>query len=242
MIKTISRKELNAVPIPQETKSYKPISTRLILDTIDDLSRAFDMGIKAEQFETRMGGHQQKMRFLFETNSNRFGFEIGVINSYNKTISLRSAGGSSLLLCWNLMCSSDFKIQEKHIGEVQEDLVHFLKDCFTAKTDQLKNAEVLYEGFNQVYMTKDEMMQLAGQMFFEEDLLNTEQASILKQQLKKSSFNYDVPKNSLNELYQHTTFALQNEHPAHYFQTQKATQSFFVDYHNQKSFTKLELV
>ena len=57
------------------------------------------------------------MKFMFDTNNDRFKFEIVVINSYNKSISLRAAGGAAVFACFNGMVIGDYRIQEKHMAK-----------------------------------------------------------------------------------------------------------------------------
>lgn len=238
----INRNDLNTIAVPEKTRTYVPISTSLIFDTIDTLAYEKGFSVRQEIFDTKMKGQQQKMRFVFDTNSDKFGFEIALINSYNKTISLRCGAGSNATICWNLMTMAPFKIQEKHVSNIQEDLYEFLKSSFDIKDTQIQNAQLLWDNFDYVNLSQRELNELAGSLFFEQKLINSEQAMILRKELDKPSFKYDYNPESLNSLYQHTTFAIQREHPTSYFQTQQGVQSFFVDTYEQITGNKLGLV
>lgn len=237
----ITRQDLNIIPVPDATRTYVPISTSLIFDTIDTLAYEKGFGIQKEIFDTKMKGQQQKMRFVFDTNSDKFAFEIALMNSYNKTISLRAGAGSSASICWNLQIMAQYRVQEKHVGNVREDLYEFLKSSFEVKDIQIQNAQLLWNKFDYVNLTQKEINELAGSLFFEQKLINSEQAMILRKELDKPSFQYDYNPESLNALYQHTTLAIQGEHPMTYLQTQQGVQSFFVDTYEQFSGEKLEL-
>ena len=238
----ITRQDLNIIPVPDATRTYVPISTSLIFDTIDTLAYEKGFGIRQEIFDTKMKGQQQKIRFVFDTNSDKFGFEIALMNSYNKTISLRCGSGANCTICWNLQVMAPFKIQEKHVGNVREDLYEFLKSSFEVKDTQIQNAQLLWDNLDYVNLSQREINELAGSLFFEQKLINSEQAMILRKELDKPSFEYDYNPESLNALYQHTTFCIQNEHPTSYLQTQQGVQSFFVDTYEQMTGNKLELV
>lgn len=238
----MTRRDLNNIPVPEKTRTYVPISTSLIFDTIDTLAQEKGFDIRQEIFDIKMKGQQQKMRFVFDTNSDKFGFEIALINSYNKTISLRSGSGSTAYICWNLQTMAPFSIQEKHVSNVREDLYEFLKCSFDIKEMQIENAQLLWDNFDYVNLSQREINELAGSLFFEQKLINSEQAMILRKELDKPSFEYDYNPESLNALYQHTTFCIQNEHPTSYLQTQQGVQSFFVDTYEQMTGNKLELV
>lgn len=238
----MTRNDLNLVPVPEETRTYKPISTNLIFQTIDQLADKNNLYIKQELFDVKQKGQMQRMRFIFDTNHPKFAFEIAIMNSYNKTISLRVGSGSSAAICWNLQVMAPFKIQEKHMSDVREDLLEFLTDSFKIQQEQIQNAQTLWSALDYVTLSKKEISQLAGRMFFEEKLIGADQAMILCRELEKPSFNYDYNPESLNSLYQHTTFAIQNEHPTTFLQTQQGVQSFFVDTYEEITNNKLILI
>lgn len=238
----MTRLELNNIQVPDETRTYKPVSTKLIFDTIDGLSLKNNFSLLKEEFDVKMKGQMQRMRFMFDTGNPKFAFEVAVLNSYNKTISLRCGAGSNSRICWNLMVMAPYKIQEKHMGDVRQDLLEFLEGSFSIKQQQVQNAQLLYNAFDYVNLTKKEISELAGRMFFEEQLIGADQAMIIRKEMVKSSFKYDHNPESLNELYQHTTFAIQNEHPMTYLQTQQSIQSFFVDTYEEITKNKLLLV
>ncbi len=237
----MTRSELLSIPTPEETKSYKPITVSSIFDTINTLSLEKDFYIQNEILETRQKGLMQKMRFQFYTGVPKYAFEIAVLNSYNKTIALRAGAGATSCACWNLQIMAPSKIHEKHMGDVQEDLYNFLKGAFDEKANQLVNAQLLDRAFDYVPLTRKEMAELAGRLFYEEELIGAQQAEIIRKEMSNPSFKYDCNLDSLNGLYQHVTYAIQNEHPTSFLQTQQGVQSFFVEEYQEMTSNKLIL-
>lgn len=237
-----TRQELNSIPVPEETSWYKPVSTKLIFDTIDDLSREQGFTLQKELLDTKAKGQLQRMRFNFYTGNPRFSFEVAVLNSYNKQLSLRCGSGASAVICWNLMVMAPSKIHERHQGDVREDLYDFLKESFGEKSKQVTNANTIYNAFDMVPLSRREIAELAGRLIFEEKLLLPMQAKTLREELDEPSFRYDCNLESLNGLYQHVTHAIKTEAPTTYLQTQQAVQEFFVETYEEVTQNKLILV
>ncbi len=237
----MTRSELLSIPTPEETKSYKPITVASIFDTINTLSLEKNFYIQNEILDTKQKGLMQKMRFQFYTGVPKYAFEIAVLNSYNKTIALRAGAGSCATICWNLCVMAPSKVHEKHMGTVQEDLYNFLKSAFDEKANQIQNAQLLENAFDYVPLTRKEMAELAGRLFYEEELMGAQQAEIIRKEMSNPSFKYDCNLESLNGLYQHVTYAIQNEHPTSFLQTQQGVQSFFVKQYEEMTSNKLIL-
>lgn len=238
----MTRSELLSIPTPEETKSYKPITVASIFDTINTLSQEKDFFIQHEVLETKQHGQMQKMRFQFYTGVPKYAFEIAVLNSYNKTIALRAGSGAVASICWNLQVMAPSKIHEKHMGDVQEDLYTFLKSSFDEKANQLLNVQTIERAFDFVPLTRREMAELAGRLFYEEELVGPRQAEVIRKEMSNPSFKYDCNLESLNGLYQHVTYAIQDEHPMTFLQTQQGVQSFFVEQYQEMTQNKLILL
>lgn len=238
----MTRSELLAIPTPEETRTYKPITLSNIFGTVDDLAHENNFFIQNEMFDVKQKGQKQRMRFQFYTGSPKYAFEVAILNSYDHKLALRAAGGGTAVICWNLMATGDTKVVERHQGTVQENLYNFLKTCFNEKTNQINNAQLLDRAFDYVPLTRKEMAELAGRLFYEEELVGVQQAEIIRKEMSNPSFKYDCNLDSLNGLYQHVTYAIQNEHPTSFLKVQQDVQSFFVEEYQEITSNKLILV
>ncbi len=193
-------------------------------------------------FDVKQKGQKQRMRFQFYTGTPKYSFEVAVLNSYDHKLALRAAGGGTSTICWNLMAMGDTKIVERHQGSIQENLYDFLKTCFDEKTKQIQNAQTLEQAFDFVPLNRREMSELAGRLFYEEELVGPRQAEVIRKEMSNPSFKYDCNLESLNGLYQHVTYAIQDEHPMTFLQTQQGVQSFFVEQYQEMTQNKLILL
>lgn len=228
--KNISRAQILDIPVPEDTDTYKAISVRSIFNTIDSLATIKRFNCVQEHLEVTQKGQQQKMRFGFATDDEKFHFEIAVLNSYNKTLALKAAGGVSVAVCFNGMILGDVKIQEKHMGTIQSDLNTFFIDLFDTQGKLLEEAQLKWQKYNSVKLKKADVHNLIGELFLEEELINSEQLSIIKRELKAPSIYEDVTPGSLNHLYQSVTYAQRGTHPTLYTDNRLQTQNFFDSY------------
>jgi hypothetical protein len=68
--------------------------------------------------------------------------------------------------------------------------------------------------------------ELLGRLYLEKNILNTEQLSMIKAQLKQPSFDYNAPADSLWTMYNHIAYALQRAHPKAWMDQQRLVHYF----------------
>jgi len=111
-----SIEELAAIPLPEETRSYKPVSHQALatmLSTIaSDLLPEFEL--VNMQFGLARDGAQMFGVHTFKNGSSAMGLSIGFRNSYNKSLSVGIATGSSVFVCDNLCLHGDVTVLRKH--------------------------------------------------------------------------------------------------------------------------------
>jgi hypothetical protein len=116
------------------------------------------------------------------------------------------------------------------MGTIQSDLNEFFIDLFDTQEVLLKEAQSKWHQYNNFALNKADIHQLIGELYLEQELVNSEQLSIIKRELVAPSIYEDVTPNSLNHLYQTVTFAQRGTHPTLYTDTRVNTQNFFDSY------------
>jgi hypothetical protein len=99
-------------------------------------------------------------------------------------------------------------------------------------TDQIANAQMYYdqlvsdkEAMKQVPMTKRKQAQMLGILFAEYQILTTEQASIIRNQMHKPTHVFEES-GSLWAFYNYVTLALQHSHPKTWMEDQRVLHYF----------------
>lgn len=225
-MKEITYNDIIAVPVPQKTDSYTPISNKLIVDTVINLAKQHDFELWKEQYDIKDKGNKVKMRFGFRNDGN-YGFEICTLSSYDKSIALKAAAGVTAFICWNGLVIGEFNNYRRHTGSADEEVYEFFSNVFAEEDKQFKRLSALQDKLQYVQLSKREMAELAGRMFVEEKLINTNQINTIRAEIEKPSFNYEFDLDTAWGLYNHTTYAIQNEHPLTYGKTRAGVQEFF---------------
>jgi len=241
-IKSISRSEVFSIPIPEKTDSYSPIENGFLISKIIEECRNRNCEIVKEEYEAASGGMQVKMKFFIQPELNNNGFQISVLNSYNKTIAARMCGGIFAHICWNLNYIGEITDYRKHTGDAKEDVQNFITNVFDNQRNKFINAQTLENAMKVVPLSKREQAELAGRMLIDEEIIAINQLSLIQKQIKSPDFKYDFNNDSLWGLYNHTTHAIKTEHPMFYLQTQQAVQEFFVETYEEVTQNKLILI
>lgn len=210
----ISRDGLISVEVPQRTDSYTPISNRMLIDSVMRGAKEKQFILKDEKHECDRTQNQFKMKFFF-TTGHEDDFQLTCLNSYNKTIAARAASGIYADICWNLNMVGSSTFKRKHNSDNDLEAETFVKESFNDFDNVQKRLTTLTRELTFQRMSTREMAQLAGRMFFEEKLINTEQANILKAQIEQPSFDYNMEQTAML-FYNHVTHSLKSTGAIHY--------------------------
>lgn len=241
-LKQISRGEVLNIDLPEKTETYSPISNQLIIENVIKSCNILDYSLLKEEYEITSRGQQIKMKFFLQPEGRKNGFQICVLNSYDKSISARMAGGIYAHICWNLNYVGEITGYRKHTGDAPEDVQKFIIQAFDQQERKFQNAQLMEDAMLYIPLTLKEQAELAGQMLISEELISINQLSLIHKELKKPSFDYDFDISTLWGTYNAVTHSIKGEHPTSYLQTQQGVQSFFVDTYEQMTGNKLELV
>lgn len=222
--------------VPQQTETYTPISCQLIFNTIDRLAKEMNLSITSEEFLLHGSGQKQRLRFFFGVPDSEFIRELVIINSYDKSIALRAASGTSVFICSNGAILGDIKIYRKHTGTIDEELENFLRDCFTNMLEIYEYAQETKDKYADIYLTAEEIGSVLGRLFYEYGYLSSSQLNIVKREFEKPSFSYGVDENCLWQFYQHLTYALNNESADDYLENRRGIQEVVADFYHRKTF------
>lgn len=241
-IKQISRSEVISIPVPGKTDSYSPIENDFLISSVIEECKNRNCEIIKEEYEAASSGMQVKMKFFIQPETSNNGFQISVLNSYNKTIAARMCGGIFAYICWNLNYVGEITDYRKHTGDAKEDVQDFIVKVFDNQRNKFINAQTLENAMRMVHLSKREQSELAGRLLIEEELIAINQLSMIHKQIKVPEFKYDFDVDTLWGMYNHTTHAIKSEHPMTFLQTQQGVQSFFVEQYEEMTQNKLILL
>ena len=121
----VSLSELQAVPLPKETPSYKPVSHHDLATNLAKVCGDFlnDFALLTSNYGLARKGQQLFGIHTFQhLYNNELGLSIGFRNSYDKSMSVGIAIGASVFVCDNLALTGEIAIMRKHTVNVWDDL------------------------------------------------------------------------------------------------------------------------
>ena len=216
--------------LPQQTRSYKPISHNQLIDlTLESIEKAGFI-LQQETYSSASNGRQANGFYkIANVADEEMQLEIGWQNSYDKKLSLKFAIGAKIFICKNGIVRGDMgAFKKKHVGEIQTFTPQMITDYISQSGEVFTHIQKDRDRLKQVEISSKVRAELLGRMYFEQEIIKADQIAIIKKELINPSFNYNCP-NSGWELYNYCNFALKDSHPANYFQAHSDLHKFFIE-------------
>tara|TARA_R110000823_G_scaffold27260_6_gene79458 strand:+ start:1587 stop:2414 length:828 start_codon:yes stop_codon:yes gene_type:complete len=236
--KETTRWHLENADLPNHGKTYTVVSHKSVIENTHQLLKDAGFVIQKEIYRANMNANvAQGIYHIYpsettdqEISSEReLGMMFAWTNSYDKSTRFQCAIGAYVAVCYNGMIAGDMmNFKRKHTGSADYDVKIHL-------ADQIKNAEKHYKRIitdknlmKTIELSKVKQAELAGVLFIEEDLLDSQQVSCVKSELTKSTYNYSVDENSAWAFYNHVTHALKKAHPRDWMQDSQDFHDFMM--------------
>lgn len=228
-----TKAHLISVPLPNHAATYTVISHQSVMDYVyTELANA-GFSVISEEYRCTADGNIAHGIYKLNYNSDpELSMMFAWTNSYNKQVRFKcGVGGYINLTGTTMVCGDMGSWARKHTGTADEETVKTIQE-------QIANAHMYY---NQLCSDKDSMKgialnkrkqaQLLGILFAEYQILTTEQASLVRQQMDRPSHVY-ADSNSLWAFYNYVTIALQHSHPKTWMEDQRVLHYFISTMNN----------
>jgi len=226
-----TKERLIATPLPQQTRSYKPVSNQQLIDlTLEGIEKS-GFVLDKELYSFANDGNQSNGRYVIKSVSdNEMSLMVGWQNSYDKSLSLKFAVGAHIFICSNGSVVGDMgTFKKKHVGEVQVFAPEKIREYISNAGELFRTMQLDKERMKEVEMTKRTSAELVGRMFLEENIITSTQLNIIKREMENPSYDYKAD-GSLWQLYNHTTHALKETHPSLWFKQHAEVHNFVTQY------------
>ena len=222
-IREVTRDFLKAVPLPVQTSSYTVISHESVMDYVFTELAAQGFGILSEEYRCTYDGLiAQGIYKLNYGSDEEMSLMFAWSNSYNKQLKFKCVTGGYVAANQTVMlCGEIGTWTRKHTGTADADAIEMIKTQITNAAVYYNNLVADKEVMKQIPLTTKRQAELLGVLFAEYELLTTEQASIVRQQIDKPSFFYNGGKHTLWSFYNHVTLAFQQSHPKTWMEDQR---------------------
>jgi hypothetical protein len=228
-----TKAHLVSVPLPNHGATYTVISHQSVMDYVYTELAAAGFGVVSEEYRCTADG--QIAHGIYKLNYNNdpeLSMMFAWTNSYNKQVRFKcGVGGYINLTGTTMVCGDMGSWARKHTGTADEETVKTIQE-------QIANAHMYYnqlcsdkESMKGITLNKRKQAQLLGILFAEYQILTTEQASIVRQQMDRPSHVY-ADSNSLWAFYNYVTIALQHSHPKTWMEDQRVLHYFISTVNN----------
>jgi Domain of unknown function (DUF932) len=225
-----AKEELLGALLPEQTRTYKPISHQQLMDLTLESIQGSGFELAEETYASARFGNVATGRYTIKNVAdNEMQLQIGWQNSYDKSVSLKFAIGTRIMVCSNGCVHGDFgAFKKKHVGQVQTFTPSAITEYIKSSGDVFTRMQEEREAMKQIELTKRTKAELIGRMMIEEEFIQSTQLNIIMRELKSPTHDYGA-QDSLWELYNFATFAMKEAHPGMWMQNHMDAHRFFVN-------------
>jgi hypothetical protein len=226
-ISECTKAHLISVPLPNHAATYTVISHQFVIDYAYQALANAGFGIVEEEYRCTSDGQIAqgiyKLQFMSDPELSMM---FAWTNSYNKQVKFKCVVGAYINNTGSVMISGEVgSWVRKHMGtadtETKDTIDKYISNAHMYY-DQLCLDKAAMEG---VTLNTRKQAQLLGVLFAEYGILTTEQASMVRDQMKKPVHVF-ADSSSLWAFYNYVTVALQLSHPKTWMEDQRILHYF----------------
>lgn len=227
---TVTKRELINTPVVEQTRTYRPVSHEQLMDiTLESIHQA-GFSLDKEYYSGCRNNQVANGKYTITNVADRdMQIQIGWQNSYNRQISLKFALGVHIFICGNGCVSGDMgAFKRKHQGDVQEFTPKYITEYIKTAGDVFVQMQTERDVLKNIEIDRHIAAQLVGQMYLENQIIESTQMNIIKREFDSPTFDYNAS-NSMWELMQFTTYSLKQVHPTLWLDSHVNVHKFFME-------------
>lgn len=227
---TVTKEYLSKAALPQHSSSYTVIPHEFVIaETAKNLA-AQGFKVKQELYRCNMNANiAQGIYHLDYSDDPDMGMMFAWSNSYDKSMRFKCAIGGYVFVCMNGMVNGNMGAWgRKHTGSADSETTETIQTQIGKAKQYYKQLVYDKETMKTIIVDDKTRAELVGRLYFEEDLLNTEQLTLIKHQMHSPKFDYNADTKSLWALYNHITLSLHKAHPKDWLDHQRLVHWFFT--------------
>ena len=229
------KRRLFSTPLPVETRTYKPISHKLLAKTTIKAIKESGFTVGNEEYFSAREGMVANARYtIVDIADDDMQLEIGWQNSYDKTLSLKFAIGTRIFICENGCVSGNFgAFAKKHMGDIKIFAPEEMKSAISDAAGIFEKMKQEKDAMKSIIISDRQKGELVGRLFLEKKFIGSTQLNIIRDEINHPTHDY-LCTNSLWELYQYVTFSMKELHPRLWMDDHISVHQFFTEVINEK--------
>ena len=215
---TIEENDIKSAPLPMRTESYTPISHGSIITDIENMCEENRLEIIDRSYQTTDDYKKVTGKYTLNLKDDTMGCMIAFQNSYDKSMSVKFAIGASVFICSNGMITGEHTIKRKHTGSSDYELASFITDSINKSVNKFEDTIIMKDNMKNIMLTDYSLNALIGDLFLKDEVLRTEQLTLIRKEFKNPTYDYGVDKHNLWNIYNLFTDSIERKsHPSLYF-------------------------
>lgn len=229
----ITREYLESVALPNHGGRYTPISHKSIIDKVHEELAKRGFNVETELYRAGIGGNVANGMYILDQGTDpdmKMMFVWG--NSYDKSMRFKCGVGVYIPKTGNYIFAGNVSsYARKHTGKADEEAIQMIQtqlNMANVHYAELLQARDMLVGCSATLRTYSE---LTGRMFIEQQCLNKEQASAVRDRLIGEVALLDnIGWSNAWNYYNSVATALRMSHPKNWFEDQAACHSLITKY------------
>ena len=203
-----------AALIPARTDTYSPVSHAQVIEAVAANIRVNKLDVIGRRMY--LNGNARKMVGFMDIETDigkQHGLKmmLGYRNSYDKSMSVAFVTGATVWICGNGLIGGDLlTFKRKHTGNVLEEMGEKIQTGVDRMKSDFGKLNLEVDVLKGYALTPRQKAEVLGVMYFERDLVNPTQLSIVKRELTESK---NFKEDNAWSLYNNVTEALKRSHP-----------------------------
>jgi hypothetical protein len=220
-----TKEELFAVNTPAETKTYTPISHQSLYEVLAENLDKAGLQVKRELFTSARSGQQMFGQMVVGSGFDDIDMSLGFRNSYDKSMQIGMVGGGNVIVCSNGMFKGDIRKMHMHYGNVKQEIESMAAEVVGTLDKHFKSLRKDSKKLQEVKIDETVIAHVLGELFYQQDFLTTTQLKVIKDELELLK---NFGKETMWDLYNHTTEALKKSPVVSYVQDHIQAHDFYM--------------
>lgn len=191
--KEVTREQLDLIPLPAESDTYKPVSHYHLANKLLTISQVIlkDYLIVGEHYGLARNGNQMFAYFKFQKEVGDMALSLAFRNSYDRSMSIGLAIGACVFVCDNLALQGEIVVMKKHTKNVWLALentciqtLYKSQECFVKIAE---DAEAM-----KIHPLEDEEAFKIMGLLYGRDIISPRQLTVVKDEWLRPSYSYCV--------------------------------------------------
>ena len=227
--------QLFAVPVPEKTRTYAPISHEEIHNTIIENIESNGFDLQSTSIKSKNGADAVVMYELLDkladSHNPDIGIRVGFKNSYNRKVSFGFAIGSVVFICTNGMVSGEYMIKKQHrMADLNIYVRELIGQYFTSVRCEHQRNITFMEELKKQRVDKTIASRVIGELFTSNRIVNQSQLRKMTDEIYHSkTFANLTDEKTISgwDLYNHGTEALKSTANVSYFAKHTTYNDYF---------------